>query len=85
MKAVQKFSADYLYQCRSLKPEEILRFLEEFRTVFAQRETPSKLISIKIPESLLKAFKAKAQLSGVRYQTQIKNLMRDWVINANKK
>ncbi|MFN8791711.1 MAG: CopG family antitoxin [Bdellovibrionales bacterium] len=39
----------------------------------------SKLISMKVPEPLLEAFKQKSQVLGVPYQTQIKVLMKDWL------
>jgi predicted DNA binding CopG/RHH family protein len=39
----------------------------------------SRLISLKVPEDLLQAFKAKSRLHGTPYQTKIKELMRDWL------
>lgn len=93
-KTVQYFSDDYLDQCKSIKPEQIVKFLEEFRALhlrtkhvaqtphqplLKEKPTKSKLISIKIPEDLLKEFKSKAQLAGTPYQTQIKKLMRSWL------
>lgn len=39
----------------------------------------SKLISMKIQEPLLEAFREKSQVLGVPYQTQIKILMKDWL------
>ena len=38
-----------------------------------------KLISIKIETDLLEAFKTKARLDGVPYQSRIKAIMRDWL------
>lgn len=80
MKSVQYFSKEYLERCASMTPEQILQFLEDFR-VLCLKEKPqkSRLISIKVPEDLLRAFKAKAKLNGIRYQTQIKRLMGDWL------
>lgn len=79
MRPVQYFSPEYLERCRTMTPEGIVRFLDEFRTL-AVRERPAKsrLISLKVPEPLLESFKTKARLSGVPYQTQIKRLMADW-------
>lgn len=81
MRPVQHFSKDYLEQCRSMRPEQIIRFLDDFRTLHARQERPSKsrLISMKVPEPLLDAFKTKARLNGVAYQTQIKRLMSLWL------
>lgn len=80
MKALQKFSTQYLEECKKLSPEEIVRFLENFRLLNGEQQNiKSKLISIKIPQNLLDAFKTKAAIHSVLYQTQIKKLMKDWV------
>lgn len=80
MKPVQYFSDDYLAQCRKMTPDQVIRFLDDFRQLHGtEQRSHSKLISLKVPENLLNAFKAKAQLEGQRYQTQIKQLMAEWV------
>lgn len=80
MKAVQYFSDEYLEQCRQMTPGQILQFLDEFRQLHgADKRSRSKLISIKVPENLLGAFRTRAELEGVPYQTQIKVLMKEWV------
>ena len=80
MRLVQKFSDEYLERCREMSHDEIVRFLDDFRKVHGNRRSrKSRLISIKVPEDLLDAFKAKARLSDVPYQTQIKKLMTEWV------
>lgn len=78
MRPVQYFSDDYLAQCRGMTPDQILQFLEDFRTLH-QRPGRSRLISLKVPEALLAAFKVKAGLDGVAYQSQIKRLMVEWL------
>jgi predicted DNA binding CopG/RHH family protein len=80
MKTVQFFSQEYLRQCRYMKPEHIIQFLEDFRTLQATvRPAKSRLISLKVPEPLLAAFKMKAISKGIAYQTQIKRLMQEWL------
>ena len=83
MRPVQKFSSEYLEQCKKMSTEEIIEFLENFRILHAEKSTEAKsrLISIKVPEPLLDAFKAKARLSGILYQTQIKKLMKAWLLD----
>ena len=76
---VQKFSDEYLERCREMSHDEIVRFLDDFRRIHGNRRGKSQLISIKIPEDLLSAFKAKARLCNVPYQTQIKKLMTRWL------
>jgi len=78
MIAVQYFEKEYLEHCRKASTAEILDFLENFRLMHAY-VSGSKLISIRMPLSLLRAFQAKAELKGVRYQEQIKRLMSEWV------
>ena len=71
------FSDDYLEQCKHLTAEQIVQFLDDFRLIHAPTDKPgSTLISIRIESDLLNAFKTRAQLDGVRYQTRIKELMR---------
>ena len=79
MKPLQKFSDAYLQRCAAMSHEEIVRFLDDFRRIHGTQRSPSRLISIKVPEDLLAAFKAKARLHDVRYQTQIKKLMNLWL------
>ena len=76
---VQLFSDAYLARCRAMKPEEVLEFLETFRLLHERARPASRLISLKVPEDLLEAFRSRCQLEGVRYQTQIKRLMSDWL------
>ena len=78
MKPVQYFSDEYLQQCQGASTEQVLEFLESYRLLQAPAAT-SKLISIKVPEPLLQAFRQKCELEGIKYQTQIKALMRKWL------
>ena len=52
--------------------------LESFRELHTPAG-PSRLISMKVPDSLLTAFKIRCRLEDLRYQTQIKRLMQDWL------
>lgn len=81
MRPVQFFSDEYLERCREMTPEQIARFLEDFRLLHAPKTRPAKsrLISLKVPEPLLESFRRKAELTGTPYQTQIKRLMREWL------
>jgi predicted DNA binding CopG/RHH family protein len=58
----------------------IVEFLENFRQMTDSRaQHKSKLISIKIPEPLLAAFKYKAEQEKTPYQKIIKQLMLAWL------
>ena len=80
MKPVQFFSDEYLQQCKTFSTEAILDYLDNFR-LMQQSTDKTRLISIKIPESLLASFRVKSELHNIKYQTQIKKLMTDWVNN----
>ena len=66
--------------------QEYLEFLHDAQIMQAGLEQakafkePSKLISIKMPPPLLRAFKQKCEIEGLKYQTQIKELMRKWLL-----
>ncbi len=81
MKPIQYFDDDYLEQCKLFSTEAILEYLENFRLLQQPLKDKSRLISIKVPESLLASFKAKAELHQVKYQSQIKILMIEWIKN----
>lgn len=82
-KTIQYFNKEYLERCAKLTPEQIIDFLENYRNMIARTPEKCLLISLKIEPSLLNAFKYKAKLKGIAYQTQIKQLMRDWVSASN--
>jgi len=81
MKPIQYFSDEYLEQVKSASPSEIAQFLESVRLLHdASRQTQtSTLISIKVQGELLKAFRLKCDMEGIRYQTKIKQLMSLWL------
>lgn len=82
MKTVQYFDDEYLSRCKDATPQQIAEFLEQFRLMqgaHLSSNTKSKLISIKMPQDMLTTFRAKCELEEVKYQTQIKNLMNDWI------
>lgn len=81
MKTIQYFTDEYLEHCKRLSPDHIAAFLESFRLMHAPVDK-TKLISLKIPESLLSAFRSKCETSQVKYQTQIKILMKEWVFQS---
>lgn len=81
-KAAQLFSEEYLKRCAGMTPDQIIEFLENYRMLVSNTKQKCQLISLKIEPSLLKAFKHKANLRGVSYQTQIKKLMKEWLINS---
>ena len=78
MRPVQKFSAEYLESVKDVSPDEVVRFLDEFRQLHAP-DSRSRLISMRVPETLLASFKTRCGIEGARYQTKIKELMVEWL------
>lgn len=78
-KTIQFFTKEYLERCKGMTPDQIIEFLENYRMLFSKTQEKSQLISLKIEPALLKAFKQRAQLAGIPYQTQIKKLMKEWL------
>jgi predicted DNA binding CopG/RHH family protein len=78
-KAVQKFNPEYLQATKDATPLQIVEFLENYRLMQAATEVESILISLRVPSDLLRAFRAKCEIAGEKYQTQIKNLMKQFV------
>ena len=84
MKPVQYFSDEYLEHCKKMTPDQIVRFLDDFRKLYSPKSaSQSKLISLKVPEDLLHAFRARCELEGTKYQTQIKKLMSEWLLGED--
>jgi len=81
MKALQIFTKDYLIESSKMSPQQVIEFLEGFRSLATVKAQSSRLISLRVEENLLDSFKRKAQLEGVRYQTKIKELMRKYLIS----
>lgn len=78
-KTIQYFTKEYLEQCSKMTPDQIIDFIENYRTLIASKPEKCKLISLKIEPSLLQLFKRKSQLNNIPYQTKIKQLMLEWV------
>ena len=79
-KPVQYFTDEYIERCKKMTPDQILEFLEDFRKLACEKPEKCQPISMKVEPSLLKAFKNKAKLEGIPYQTQIKTLMKNWLL-----
>lgn len=87
-KALQVKGHEHFGAHEKLSPEATLQFLDEFAKLHSAKllsqtsDTKSILISMKVPPGLLQAFKSQCQLKGIPYQTQIKKIMREWLLTA---
>lgn len=81
MKALQKFTPEYLETCSKMSISQILHFLHDFAKLQQSRKSKSKLISLRVDEDLLRAFKEKAKRKNIKYQTKIKELMEDYLLS----
>lgn len=68
-----------------LTTEQTLRFLEDYKKVVFEtdHDNGSQAISLRVPKSLLSAFKTHCQANGISYQKKIKELMRNFLMNKN--
>ncbi len=82
-KPVHYFTKEYLERCKEMTPDQILEFLENYRNLVLGKEEKCQPISLKVEPSLLNSFKQKAKLHGTPYQTQIKKLMRQWIVEGD--
>lgn len=77
---VQYFSDAYLAQCAEMSAEQICTFLDDYRqVVLGARKVPRTIISMRVQDPLLRAFRQKARALGLPYQTQIQRLMAAWL------
>lgn len=80
--SLQTFTKEYIDWSRGLTPTQRAQFVEDFmRLAQSKPAGKSKLISLKVPQDLLHLFRLACDAEGVAYQTQIKNLMRQWLLN----
>jgi predicted DNA binding CopG/RHH family protein len=82
-RGVQKFTKEYLEHCKQMTPMQILEFIDSFQKLMYSQKSKTKLISLKVEEDLLENFKKTCQLNGIKYQTQIKKLLREWLLEQN--
>lgn len=70
-------------KAQKLKPHEIISILEDYRVLSKTKSNFKKdktiLISLKVQESLLTEFKKTCEEKNLKYQTQIKALMKEWL------
>jgi predicted DNA binding CopG/RHH family protein len=61
---------------QEISPEEALIFLENMRILNAEKNELTKLISIRVPENILRAVKLRAKIEGKKYQSLIVEYIR---------
>jgi predicted DNA binding CopG/RHH family protein len=80
-KVVQFMSEAQIEAGLKMSIRERLQFVEDFMALAnVSQSSKSKLISLKVPEDLLRLFRQKCEMEGVAYQTQIKKLMSEWTL-----
>ena len=80
MRTVQYFSDQYLEHCKTMTPDQILLFLEDYRKLQADLG-PLQQINLRVPKNALNAFKAKAQAQGIPYQQKLRELLVQWALD----
>lgn len=67
-----------------MSPEEVARFLDDFAKTTSGVDAKTRLISLRVPENVLDSFKMKAKLKGLKYQSEIVRLMRNWAMGSSR-
>ena len=63
--------------------ETILMFLENMRVLNRYKQSPKKLISIRIPETFIQALKNKAELENKKYQNLIVQAIEEFLLKES--
>ncbi len=63
-------------QVTKISPKEAVEFLESFRKMAEYKDERSTMISIRIPENILKMVKTKAKSENKKYQSLIVQYIR---------
>lgn len=63
--------------------DEALQFLDSFHNMISNKDEPSKLISLRIPENILRSLKIKAKYEGKKYQSMIIQAIREYLKKSN--
>lgn len=66
---------------KKISPEEAIQFLDDMRKLNEDRDELTKLISLRIPENLLRVLKTKAKVNNQKYQSLIISYIRLWLKN----
>jgi predicted DNA binding CopG/RHH family protein len=61
----------------SVTPLQALRFLEDIRVLYASKDEPTRPISLRVPENILRLLKTKAAADGKKYQSLIIEILRE--------
>ncbi len=82
-KTLQKFQTQNLILDNSKNnPEAILNFINDFQNMIHSTDEKTKAISLRVPNNILRMFKSKAARKGLKYQSVITSLMREWIRGA---
>ena len=64
-----------------ITPEQALDFLESFREMQAGKDEPTRMISIRVPGNVLRAYKIAAQAENRSYQSMMNQALREYLRN----
>ena len=61
-KTIQYFTKEYLERCKGMTPDQIIEFLENYRTLISHIPEKSQLTSLKVEPPPLDAFEHRAEI-----------------------
>ena len=68
-------------KAKKISPEDALHFLENMRKMAEDKDEPTKLISLRVPENILRLLKSKAKIENKKYQSLIIHYVRQGLRN----
>jgi predicted DNA binding CopG/RHH family protein len=69
------------HDLRVISPEQAIDFLESFRELQKDKDEKTILISLRVPQNLLRALKHRAQVENRKYQSMIIRYIRQGLKN----
>lgn len=78
-RSVQKVSTEYLKHCAKLSYKQRAQFVEDFKKVYFSQKDESVAISLRMQRVMLNQLKDRAEAQGIKYQTLIKDLIRQYL------
>lgn len=57
------------HEISEVTPEEALQFIASVHQMLEDKDSPTRMISLRVPENLLNAYKIKAKSQGKKYQS----------------
>lgn len=73
---MKKNSSSSKAKTNAISPDDAIRFLEDVRVMYSEKDEPTEAISLRVPGNILRAIKLKAKADNKKYQSLIVEYLR---------